>query len=91
MEGITRTSSSGWRAGTGRRCSGTCWYLNADLLYIGLPGAVRLTVGMADHQTEVLALAANLTFCHRIHLLVLRTNRIKSRTRWGLAAKLHSE
>jgi hypothetical protein len=60
-------------------------------LDIGFPRVICLVVGMAHQQAEMLAFAADFTFSHLTYLLVLRLNRIKSRTRWVLRLKLHSE
>ena len=47
-------------------------------LYIGLEGSVGAPVGVRDLDAEFHILAAKITFCHAVHLLILSGNYINS-------------
>ena len=50
-----------------------------DALDVGLPRTVRTSVRMGDLDTECYALAADIAFCHQLHLLAIGNSLIKRR------------
>jgi hypothetical protein len=57
--------------GAGVNVTGRTVNQRFDALYIGLPGAVASSVRVGYPNTEADALAANIAFCHNLHLLLV--------------------
>ena len=52
-----------------------------NTLYIGLPSTVGSSVGVRNLNTEGNTLAANIAFCHTLHLLKLSKNFVATQHR----------
>jgi len=63
-------------AGAGVDVAGSAFHDRLDALYIRFPGPIASAVGVGNPDPKADAFAADVAFCHSLHLLTYKTGNI---------------